>query len=284
MQDLFGKVEAALSATLCAVLSCIFVLMIYPNSSTNWDVWTIIDWTAALFSPLALIIWSVVARSRYRMQTLRWTQLLIRLHAILAIPFVFFAFMWFVLAAYMYARLVSIAVSVDLLLLGLGPSVSAGADLLRIYRNGLMALSAAGLAILFIWSFATVGLVVWRAEAAAGGRPYCIQVPKDAEGHYQPVTSIPDLTGLRLRAPVLWSVAGSPGGRFNFHAVLAIENGGDEGLSQDGEAFEQERWNWSHRAAQFIPIQGHDVHRVCAVARHFARELPIVPARKISHE
>jgi hypothetical protein len=294
MQDLFGKVRALLSALLCAALSCIFVLMIHPDSSTSWDASTVVDWTGTLFSPLALIVWSVVSGPRYRMQALRWTRRLILSHLILAVPFVLmalavpFVLMAFVgfgfgkvgLGAYAYLSLLPIAVLVDVLLLVLGPGVSSGGDVLRIYRNCLMVLPAGALAMLFAWSFATVGLVVWQAEAVAAGRPYCIQVSKDAEGHYQPVTSLLDLSGLRLRAPVLWSVAGSPGGRFNHHAVLAVANGGDERLWENGEAFEQERWNWSHRRARFMPIgdrEGH-VRRVCAGRDHFARQLPIVPA------
>jgi len=59
--ELLGKVRAVVSAVLCATCSFIFVLMIHPDSSTDWDAPTIIVWTIALFAPLALAIWSLIA-------------------------------------------------------------------------------------------------------------------------------------------------------------------------------------------------------------------------------
>ena len=52
--DLLGKVRAVVSAVLCATCSFIFVLMIHPDSSTDWDAPTIIVWTVALFCAVGI--------------------------------------------------------------------------------------------------------------------------------------------------------------------------------------------------------------------------------------
>jgi hypothetical protein len=82
--DLLGKVRAVVSAVLCATCSFIFVLMIHPDSSTDWDTPTIIVWTVALFAPLALAIWSLIAWPSWRSRALWWTRLLIACHLVLA--------------------------------------------------------------------------------------------------------------------------------------------------------------------------------------------------------
>ena len=82
--DLLEKVRAVVSAVLCATCSFIFVLMIHPDSSTDWDAPTIIVWTVALFAPLALAIWSLIAWPSWRSRALWWTRLLIACHLVLA--------------------------------------------------------------------------------------------------------------------------------------------------------------------------------------------------------
>jgi hypothetical protein len=52
--ELLGKVRAVVSAVLCATCSFIFVLMIHPDSSTDWDAPTIIVWTVALFCAVGI--------------------------------------------------------------------------------------------------------------------------------------------------------------------------------------------------------------------------------------
>jgi hypothetical protein len=85
MLDLLGKARAVASAVLCAMCGFIFVLMIHPDSSTDWDVPTIIVWTVALFAPLALPIWSLIAWPSWRSRALWWTRRLIACHLILAV-------------------------------------------------------------------------------------------------------------------------------------------------------------------------------------------------------
>lgn len=94
-------------------------------------------------------------------------------------------------------------------------------------------------------------LVIWRADDAAGGRPYCIQV---AHGHfgYRAATSLQDFLGYTMRA---WRDKR----RYytSFHAVLFAERPRAKVVTWGEPRYE--RFNWSFRQLRFVPIigQGH---------------------------
>jgi hypothetical protein len=286
--DLLGKVRAVVSAVLCATCSFIFVLMIHPDSSTDWDTPTIIVWTVALFAPLALAIWSLIAWPSWRSRALWWTRLLIACHLVLAAtipPLVLLLGFAYALLQVLEAALGGVLL--DILILVLGPPASSAPKVLRLYGRSLLALSSVGLGALFAWSFATIGLVAWQAETTAGEQRYCMTVPVDSEAHYRPVASLFDLRGLKLRAPVTPSVAGAPGSRRSNHLLLHVANGADPKHTEDGEDH-LTFWHWSYRRWRFLPPEPRIVssnpwedigirptRNSCVAEAHFVRHLPI---------
>jgi hypothetical protein len=172
----------------------------------------------------------------------------------------------------------------DLPLLVLGPPASSAPGVLHFYQRGTLVLCSTGLGVLFAWSFATIGLVAWQAETVAGEQRYCMTVPIDSEAHYRPVTSLFDLRGLKLRAPVTPMVAGAPGSRWSHHLLLRAPSRTD---SESGEDREVKVWHWSHRQRRFIapepstasdPIEDIGTRATrdsCVAAAHFVRRLPI---------
>jgi hypothetical protein len=290
--DLFGKVRVVVSAVLCATCSFIFVLMIHPDSSTNWDAPTIIVCTVALFAPLVLAIWSLIAWPSWRGRALWWTRRLIACHLILtaATPLLVLS-SYFVYALLQVLEAALGGVLLDILVLVLGPPASSAPKVLRLYASSLLALSAAGLGALFTWSFATIGLVAWQAETTAGEQRYCMTVPVDSEAHYRPVASLFDLRGLKLRAPVTPSVAGAPGSRRSNHLLLHVANGADPKHTEDGEDH-LTFWHWSYRQWRFLPPEPRIVssnpwedigirptRNSCVAEAHFVRHLPIFSPR-----
>lgn len=250
---LIGNVRAIASAVLCATCSFIFVLMIDPDSSTDWDAPTIIVWTIALFAPLALAIYSLVTWPSWRSRALWWARLLIACHLVLAasIPLL-------VLSSYFAYALLQVLEAalggalLDILILVLGPPASSAPEVLRLYGRSLLALSTTGLGALFAWSFATIGLVAWQAETTAGEQRYCMTVPIDSEAHYRPAASLFDLRGLKLRAPVTPSVAGAPGSSRSNHLLLHVVSHIDPKHAEDGED-RVTFWHWSYRQWRFLP-------------------------------
>ncbi len=118
---------------------------------------------------------------------------------------------------------------------------------------------------------ALVPVVVMRAERAAGGRAYCIQVAHPL-GHYRPAESLFDLTGYRMRA-----TSRDHGFLNNFHAVLFAERPEAKAVSWGQAAYE--KLNWSFRRLRFIPVegQGHAAlgdQPICTPLFNFARRLP----------
>jgi hypothetical protein len=95
---------------------------------------------------------------------------------------------------------------------------------------------------LSVWSLANIVIVAGAAESAAGGRPYCLQVPATRLGAYAAVTDAWQLAGLRMQTPVS-DGGGSTDYQFAFHAVLVVENGRYPLL-----------YNWSYRAQTFLPV------------------------------
>jgi hypothetical protein len=79
---------------------------------------------------------------------------------------------------------------------------------------------------LFIWSFANIGFVTLRAEAAAKGRPYCLQIQKTPHGDYKPVSRLSELSGLSMRTESYKELS------MAFHAVLVIDTGNKLGENE----------------------------------------------------
>jgi hypothetical protein len=94
-------------------------------------------------------------------------------------------------------------------------------------------------------------LVVWRADDAAAGRAYCIEV---AQGpiSYRTAASLKDVMGYTMRAR-----RGERGRYTGFHAVLFVARPEAKIAEWGQPAFE--RLNWSYRELRFVPIvgQGH---------------------------
>jgi hypothetical protein len=285
--DLLGKVRAVASATLCAICSFIFVLMIHPDSSADWDAPTVVVWIVTLFAPLALTIWSLVTWPSWRSRALRWTRRFIACHLILAAaipPLALSLSFGYALLPLLEAALRGVLL--DILVLVLGPPASSAPKVLRLYGNSLLALSAAALGALFAWSFATIGLVAWQAETTAGEQRYCMTVPIDSEAHYRPVASLFDLRGLKLWAPVTPSVAGAPGSRRSNHLLLHIAGRTDPKLAEGEDRLTF--WHWSYRQWRFLPPEPRigppdpwensairPTRNSCVAEAHFVRHLPI---------
>jgi hypothetical protein len=117
------------------------------------------------------------------------------------------------------------------------------------------ALLGGWLAGLLIWSTTLPRAVIAAAEAAAGDRPYCIDVQE------RPARFAGDLSGLSMRA------ANHAGWYYHFHALLVI-----------GDA-DRSYMNWSYRTGRFEPVslsarEGLHLDRIvrCTPTAHFARD------------
>ena len=106
------------------------------------------------------------------------------------------------------------------------------------------------------WSSLLPPRVIAAAEAAAGDRPYCI----DVDG--RPARRAADLDALSMRA------TNAGGWTFNFHALLVI------GAGQD-----RRYMNWSYRSGRFEPVSHHarealhlDKEARCTPLAHLARD------------
>jgi hypothetical protein len=140
-------------------------------------------------------------------------------------------------------------------------------------RRGILLVSglAAGACVLALPA-AMVPVVVSRAEGAAGGRPYCIEIA-DASSGYRAAASLLDLTGYRMRAR-----RSGRGGHTVFHAVLFAERPAARTASWGAPAYE--RFNWSYRRLRFVPVagQGHaglGERPHCAPRHGFVGALPL---------
>jgi len=109
-------------------------------------------------------------------------------------------------------------------------------------------------------------LVVFRAEALADGRAYCIIVSRAfSDAGYHTATTLSDFVALRM-----WEMKDAQGGA-NFHAVLFIQS--------EAKAERYTRFNWSYGQFDFEEIigQGHagfDGIPCCQTQPHFAMRLP----------
>jgi len=100
-----------------------------------------------------------------------------------------------------------------------------------VYVGLTTALLAGWFAGFLIWSAMLPRQIIAAAEAAAGDRPYCIDVGE------KPAQTASDLSGLSTRA------ATNNGWTLRFHALLVI-----------GEAAHRRYMNWSYRTGRFEPV------------------------------
>lgn len=118
-------------------------------------------------------------------------------------------------------------------------------------------------------------LVTWRAEAVAGGRPYCIQIASFEEvDTYEPTRSLFDLSALRMQSRL------RENGRnvVQHHALLVVEGS------------TREFYNWSYALHRFVaevrgaqasadPKAERPVLRLyCRPEPHYAKHLPVMPS------
>ena len=94
--------------------------------------------------------------------------------------------------------------------------------------------------------FAQIGLIAAQAQYYANGRPYCIEVSGDHFRQYRPVGSLLELNGLTLEAPYVNSGGSMGFEQLTFHALLAIDTGG-----------ELEWRNWSYWNLHFDRLTPH---------------------------
>jgi hypothetical protein len=219
-------------------------------------------------APLALLIWSILPKS---IDTTK-TYIIVRRLILLYVGFVI-VFLASASQARPWINFALIGGLLSLVFLVFGPWKVRDTASLSFFRMGMIFSNVAllcGLAGVQIWSYANIGLVVFKAETLAAGRPYCLHVPlvryhNYLDDDYREVGNLLELRGLAMLAP-----SDRHGLQHAFHAVLAIEI---NGVIQ--------WYNWSHRASQFLLRPKHRFENYepgmsspnCNLQPHFARNL-----------
>ncbi len=200
------------------------------------------------FAPLTMFVWSIGAKPRWQQKSLKWVRfaILAQLHlalftiAVMCLVALMKAvqkntfleteiIFWIIIASLLISFLNSIV-------LLFSPASDHQGRLILTYRRILLATGSVGILTVLTWSVANVVLVVRSAEQLAVDKPYCLQVQAHRLGCYQPVMSMLDLLGLKMRAEYKDHLA------FSYHALLVIGA---------GEA--RKTLNWSYRQQTFIP-------------------------------
>jgi hypothetical protein len=119
--------------------------------------------------------------------------------------------------------------------------------------------------------FAQIGLIAAQAQYFANGRPYCIEVSGDHFRQYRPVGSLLELNGLTLEAPYVDSGGSKGFAQWTFHALLAIDTGGE---------LEWRNWSyWNLHFDRLTPYQtmttGLDLP-YCQLQADFVLKLPLL--------
>lgn len=226
-------------------------------------------WLAVFFAPAVMALWAILPAARH-VAALRWIPYAIKAHLWLAVAVALAGCSGL---AYSVGLSVSdgllgiFAILGDLLVLGTMPD-SEPEEPARRYGRALLwsaGLSAIGTVACAI---ASIGLAVWRAEAVAAGRPYCILVGSERPGG-RAASSLLDLRELS----VTWSMAHL----FRNRPVLAIESDP-----------RPRRLTWSHARQSFEPQRVRGLKRrrrrgrppeppACELRAHFVRHLPLMP-------
>jgi hypothetical protein len=122
-------------------------------------------------------------------------------------------------------------------------------------------------------ALANAAVVVWRAEALAGDRPYCIQYASQTDPFtYEPARTLFDLSALKMQTRLM--SGGSTMFYWQSHAVLVVED------------TKRRFFNWSYKAEAFLAetlnhnLQEKEPDRfgpeiLCRPAPHYATQLPI---------
>jgi hypothetical protein len=271
----FGqRARVLLGSALCAFLIYHYVWNIHPGSRTDWNSRDVFLWTGLLFGPLVMLSWSFIATSTWRESSLRWARILVLVHAATSMGTVIaYQYPGVLRASFArgYGGLTFLALGafiLDFIVLGIAPRAMSPAGLIRFYRSAMLVIAGGTLLGLLLWSFANIGIVVWRAEAKADGRPYCLQVQGHAHGRYRPVSSLFDLRGLKMQT--WFTGGGSDEFQYSFHAVLALEAGN-----------KTEWFNWSYWQQDFVPISVRSFRALhldrssCETQAAFLRKLPL---------
>jgi hypothetical protein len=109
-------------------------------------------------------------------------------------------------------------------------------------------------------------IVMWRAEAIAGDRPYCIQYASQTDPReYEPARTLFDLSALPMQGRLM--SGGIDLFHWQYHALLVIDDGKPRFL------------NWSYGRERFLDevsrVGGSSPELICRPERHYATRLPI---------
>lgn len=172
-----------------------------------------------------------------------------------------------------WPAIAGLALFIDLLLAGVLLRPATGrqpGQILRATIFWLVAVFGLGMPLAFL----VAELVVSRAEAIAGDRPYCLQYASQLRPYdYEAVRTLFDLSALKMQARLL--SGGSTAFHFQHHALLIIDDG------------KRQFFNWSYRQLEFMdeiserklfkePNQAWRMPSVtCQPNPHFGRRLPI---------
>lgn len=167
-------------------------------------------------------------------------------------------------------RVVGVSVFVDLLLIAAVSPAAFGVIPLPRFSRATLFWIALLFGVGFPAGLANGVVVMWRAEALAGDRPYCIQYASQTDAFaYEPARTLFDLSALKMQQRLDYT-AGFTGAQFVFqrHAVLVFEEG------------QPRLFSWSYRHEDFLDDvnnwPGHRAPEVfCTPRKHYARHLPI---------
>lgn len=118
--------------------------------------------------------------------------------------------------------------------------------------------------------FGTANFVLYQAEKAADGNPFCVQYANQSSiARYTPVRSLWELTFVAMHVRYL-SLGGSEGGPFSLPGVLVVDK-------NDGT----ELWDWSWRIIGWQPVsegarQALRIEAACTPEPDFGKTLPVV--------
>lgn len=237
----------------------------YALLSWSWDfsaqpVWSWLTLGIIPFGCLPLLFLS----DRLILKISRPIALILLLHALTMAGLLFFG-IWPAVAGF--------ALFIDLLLAGVLIRPAVGRQPGRILKTTIFWLATVfGLGVPL--AYLAAELVVSRAEAMAGDRPYCLQYASQSRPYdYEAARTLFDLSALKMQARLL--TGGSTAFHFQHHALLIIDDG------------KRQFFNWSYRQLEFMDeVSERKLFRepnhawrapsvMCQPSPHFGRRLPI---------
>lgn len=136
------------------------------------------------------------------------------------------------------------------------------------YRRMYILILGGSVAALFLWSYLSIGVVVFQAERIADGKPYCIQTTAEKiRSPYKEISNLRELSGLEMQSS--YGNRGSMWFYSNYHGILAL-------AKEDGG---RDYYNWSYRRQNFTPVSAYyrpslPYHISCKPKLNFAKMLP----------